>query len=274
MTGTGTQNDPYIVSTWPDFVTAVGTAGAYVEVAPETVWDMNEIAPLGAGTVSINCAEINGNGAVIKAANITSDLLQFGHSCTVRRLNILDFDGKAIVMRVSGGATATLKKCSVTGIFNAVNSSIFYSDSGQIVFTADEPEYPGEKELGSMIDVIVNNGSGLCGAYYGGSALVLRYTNLHYVGNFNAPNGRFHGVSLSDSLITGELNNAEFSSIQRTEINASGTLSSSNAVQTLVNSSKATIASGNFTAVTPEQMTDPAYLQSIGFPIGVVVNGV
>lgn len=273
MTGTGTQNDPYIVSTWPDFVTAVGTAGAYVEVAPETVWDMNEIAPLGAGTVSINCAEINGNGAVIKAANITSDLLQFGHSCTVRRLNILDFDGKAIVMRVSGGATATLKKCSVTGIFNAVNSSVFYSDSGQIVFTADEPEYPGEKELGSMIDIISNNGSGICGAYYAGAALVLQYTNLHYVGDFNGSAYR-HGVSVFDSLITGELNSATFVSIQRTEIDASGTLSSSSAVQTLVNSSKATIASGNFTAVTPEQMTDPAYLQSISFPIGVIVNGV
>ena len=273
MTGTGTQADPYIVDTWPDFVAAVGTTGAYVEVVPGTVWDMNEIAPLGAGTVSINCAEINGNGAVIKAANITSDLLQFGHSCTVRRLNILDFDGKAIVMRVSGGATATLKKCSVTGIFNAVHSSIFYSDSGQIVFTADEPEYPGEKELGSMIDIISNNGSGICGAYYAGTALSLRYTNLHYVGDFNGSAYR-HGVSVSDSLITGELNNAEFVSIRRTEINASGTLSSSSAVQTLVNSSKATIASGDFTAVTPEQMTDPVYLQSIGFPIGVVVNGV
>lgn len=258
------------VSTWPDFVAAVAVTGDTVNIEPGTVWDMNEIAPLGAGTVSINCAEINGNGAVIKAANITSDLLQFGHSCTVRRLNILDFDGKAYVMRVSGGATATLKKCSVTGIFNAANSSIFYSDSGQIVFTADEPEYTGEKELGSMIDIISNNGSGICGAYYAGSVLVLRYTNLHYVGDFNGSAYR-HGVSVYDSLITGELNNAEFVSIQRTEINASGTLSSSSAVQTLVNSSKATIASGDFTAVTPEQMTDPAYLQSIGFPIGVEI---
>lgn len=31
MTGTGTQNDPYIVDNWADFVTAVGTSGAYVE---------------------------------------------------------------------------------------------------------------------------------------------------------------------------------------------------------------------------------------------------
>lgn len=261
------------VSTWADFVTAVAVTGDTVNIEPGTVWNMNEIAPLGAGTVSINCAAINGNGAVIKAANITSDLLQFHKSCTVRRLNVLDFDGKAYVMRVSGGATATLKKCSVTGIFNAVNSSVFYSDSGQIVFTADEPEYSGEKELGSMIDIISNNGSGICGAYYAGAVLVLRYTNLHYVGDFNGSAYR-HGVSVSDSLITGELNNAEFASIQRTEINASGTLSSSSAVQTLVNSSRATIASGDFTAVTPEQMTDPAYLQSIGFPIGVVVNGV
>lgn len=259
------------VSTWPDFVAAVAVTGDTVNIEPGTVWNMNEIAPLGAGTVEINCAAINGNGAVIKAANITSDLLQFLKSCTVRRLNVLDFDGKAFVMRVSGGATATLKKCSVTGIFNAVNSSVFYSDGGQIVFTADEPEYPGEKELGSMIDIISNNGSGICGAYYAGSMLVLRYTNLHYVGVFDGSASPYR-VSVYDSLITGELNNATFNSIQRTVINSSGTLSSGSVVQTLVNSSKATIASGDFTAVTPEQMTDPAYLQSIGFPIGVVVN--
>jgi hypothetical protein len=31
MTGTGTENDPYIVSNWTDFITAVGTANAYIE---------------------------------------------------------------------------------------------------------------------------------------------------------------------------------------------------------------------------------------------------
>ena len=48
MTGTGTQTDPYIVDNWADFVTALGTSGAYVSF-PEVggVLDMNDIAPEG-----------------------------------------------------------------------------------------------------------------------------------------------------------------------------------------------------------------------------------
>ena len=104
MTGTGTQNDPFVISDWADFITAVGTSGAYVEfpkslvrtsdstVDPNKLYtdssgivqtnvqpsdlpnlyentfrlDANDYAPAGlAATIEINCASINGNGATI-----------------------------------------------------------------------------------------------------------------------------------------------------------------------------------------------------------------
>lgn len=81
MTGTGTQADPYIVDTWEDFVTAVGTTGAYVEVAPDTVWDMNNISPEGV-TIDWNCTSLQGNGAVIARPTILEgSILNIGGSC-------------------------------------------------------------------------------------------------------------------------------------------------------------------------------------------------
>lgn len=104
MTGTGTQNDPFVISSWTDFITAVGTSDAYVEfpkslvrtsdsaVDPNKLYtdssgivqtnvqpsdlanlyentfklDANDYAPAGlSATIEINCASINGYGATI-----------------------------------------------------------------------------------------------------------------------------------------------------------------------------------------------------------------
>ena len=66
MTGTGTQTDPYIVSTLADLRTAVGTAGAYVEMDPDAstkILDLNGSAtnPV-TQRLDINCASLAGNG--------------------------------------------------------------------------------------------------------------------------------------------------------------------------------------------------------------------
>lgn len=69
MTGTGTQADPYIVSEYTEFLTAIQTSGVYVKCADNTVWDMNIIDPTGEryhnSDKTINCAELDGNGAIV-----------------------------------------------------------------------------------------------------------------------------------------------------------------------------------------------------------------
>lgn len=67
MTGTGTQADPYIVSTWEDFVTAIGTEQAYVEFPENTIIDMNDIIPEGIGEmIYIKCTQFDAKGGEIK----------------------------------------------------------------------------------------------------------------------------------------------------------------------------------------------------------------
>lgn len=256
------------VSSWADFVSAVAVSGDTVSIAADTVWDMNEISPTGVGGITINCAEIIGNDAVIKAANITSSLFTVNANCQIKRLSILDFDAKAPVIETGNSANVVLKKCALTGMLNKANETFFYCASGSITFTADDPSFAGEDELGCVINV-VDNGAGFAGAYYAGTAVALIYTRLHYVGTkFDGERGRYHGVTLNDSYVTGELGLAEFSAAQRSIINATGTISGNGAAQTLVNTDRATIASGAYIGVTTEELQDTEYLQSVGFPIG------
>lgn len=111
MTGSGTQNDPYVVDNWTDFITAVGTASAYVELkktlvqTSDTVVNLNKIYLDSNGdvktepqnsdlaslyentftldandyaeggltaTITMTCSSLNGNGATIKNLSSTA----------------------------------------------------------------------------------------------------------------------------------------------------------------------------------------------------------
>lgn len=68
MQGTGTQTDPYIPGNWEEFVEAVGTENKYVRL-PEGggQFNMNEIDPVGGFTVNVRCSQIDGNGWIVHA---------------------------------------------------------------------------------------------------------------------------------------------------------------------------------------------------------------
>lgn len=66
MTGTGTQNDPYIVDNTADFLEAVAQPGAYVQLGSDI-----DVAADGyeyIGSVTANSLSINGNGFAIRNA--------------------------------------------------------------------------------------------------------------------------------------------------------------------------------------------------------------
>lgn len=276
-TGTGTQADPYIVDTWEDFVTAVGTAGAYVEVVPETVWEMNKIAPNGVGNINVKCQEANGHGVIIQGANVTgSAFFVFSQVATFRRMNF-----RSIISQgrfCTANQNATFKKISIDGVYNAINECFVYANDGYVSFEADAPEYEGEKELGCGIAIKMNNGSGFGGSYSDGVRVYVESSSVYYEGSrFDSPYGRYHGVGIYDSYITGQLGMANFYTARRSIINASGTIarnsngSDTNITQTIVNADLATISSGPFIAVTDAQLKDASYLSSIGIPIGVEI---
>lgn len=127
-----------IVSTFEEFLTACATSGAEVICPEEAVWDMNQIAPAGAPTVTVACAKIIGNGTTIaKPSIISRPFFYFTSATTVTQLNIADFtaDTAVITGTVSG---AVWKQSEFNGVQNSgamvARSMVFCEDE-----TAETP---------------------------------------------------------------------------------------------------------------------------------------
>lgn len=75
MTGTGTQNDPYIVDNTADFIEAVAQSGVYVQLGSDI-----DVAADGyeyIGTVTVNALSINGGGFAIRNATFQTESFCF-----------------------------------------------------------------------------------------------------------------------------------------------------------------------------------------------------
>ena len=124
-TGTGTQTDPYIVSTLADLRTAAGTAGAYVEMDPDAstkILDLNGSAtnPV-TQRLDINCASLAGNGWRIRNLYFSSPSDHFLVSTTtaVTQVSDLHFDNLVCnngAKSLLSMANTTLTGCSFTGL--------------------------------------------------------------------------------------------------------------------------------------------------------------
>lgn len=130
MQGEGTSNNPFVPNNWPDFVTAIGTSAAFVDlpivlikttdehimsgklyfdsagnriqspVESELsdyyengfVLDANAYAPMGI-RLDFNSVTLNGNGASIINCYVPNDTcgLRFGGNSTIRNINFLNF---------------------------------------------------------------------------------------------------------------------------------------------------------------------------------------
>ena len=154
MTGTGTQNDPFIISDWTDFITAVGTSGAYVEFPKNLVrtadadvdsnklytdvdgivqtnvqpsdlaglyentflLDANDYAPAGVtSTITINCTSLNGNGGYIKnLASNSADIFTTAATPEFSQLAILNINVEDTAF-ITGSSGVHYDKCIFSG---------------------------------------------------------------------------------------------------------------------------------------------------------------
>lgn len=235
MLGTGTQEFPYIPENWDEFVTAVGTAEAYVSLPAEGgKYDMNEIAPEGNFTLNINCAEIQGNEWEIRNAY---NMKVYGNSCDIFNLHFLNFyweKSSENEMIIDG----YFYYCKFSGIVSGYRQSVF--NSGR------------EKRYCSVNVKFI------------GESYNLNYSE----GDFN-----FCNISLNhaDSQIPVMLSvsvHGENSLVNHVS-NGHNNIYLDGRLCVLLSDLGNVIAdsSGNRIDVTDEQLRDAAYLNSIGFPI-------
>lgn len=97
MTGTGTQADPYIPMTLTEFITAVGTAGAYVTLTQDiNAADDPEYSGELTSPININATSVDGAGHFIAGVTVRATrCIYIGVSRYVYNLTIRDFCLKA-----------------------------------------------------------------------------------------------------------------------------------------------------------------------------------
>lgn len=283
MTGTGTQNDPYIVDIWEDFVTAAGTSGAYVKVADDTVWDMNSIAPEGlTQSLQVN-ANVDGNG--VKIVNLHIENLSaviINANGYLENINFTDVFAKAT---------------NGTYYFIGRSRNVKYGEVGRYISITGKFYGYGTSNSNKRIYAIFGNGSDTsfmsCSTnveLYGTAQLckddsnwdynspMLVNCNLKYVrlpisgvyawqNRIVVKNSWVEGSEYTTVCISNSSENSIFN------VSAFGDITGGNSRTCLLwNSDKiesgVSISSG-IKLCSETQLQDAAYLASIGFPIGV-----
>lgn len=268
MTGSGTQADPYILTTWQELIASRGQSTYSVWQGGDL--DFNTIAPNGfTSNVKIYGA-VNFNNATFKNLYIKNGGLYFYNGVgSIQKLNLINcyiipqysaisfgtalnnyVDDVKISMLVSPNADSKtligcdygangylyLRRCAIT--INCITSYIVY-----LSYT-----------LGNFQDCIFNFNIKQSGT------VLSQYQRSNFI------NCKVNGQVLNtsgNSIGLGSNNSATFYNFD------SGTYTASSTVTSVYDSGKCTITGTNVTGCTTAQLGDAEYLRSVGFPIGV-----
>ena len=264
MTGTGTQQNPYIPENWNELKTAAETADVYIRLPESAVWDMNAQHPQDAPGISIRCTEIDGNGSTISKLRKASGVvftMDTSHSVTIKDL---DFEK----MYITGA-----KVFSAIGYYDAASIILDNIGIGGELYDSDfwYSDLRGIKTNGCAIDLELSNSTiddngkelldtkiTLNGTVASGIGTLLLNSSALY-GSISALN--HHGIlNLNGSLSVVDISLQDF-----TQVNYYG--SGTTMLLNISKTGSATIT-GAFVKVAEAHMTDADYINAAGFPCG------
>ncbi|MDE6520289.1 MAG: hypothetical protein K2K91_07530 [Ruminococcus sp.] len=264
MTGTGTETDPYIVSTWEDFKTAMSTSGACIEL--DTDIDMNEVAPEGISKITIANVTLDGKNHIIKNLVANEGFLDYNrNSAYISNLKILNFvnRGTGDFIKLGNSCHIYFKHCIISGI-NASTGKIIHTSVGTY---PSYVHFVATDDGGCMLNINICSG----GFVSGNAKTTDSYIKLSGE-NWSDINTWY----LNNSYVEGKISGSKFENCYNSVIDAecpeNSSFTVSNCSNLLVNTDKFT---GTFSTetgikkVTSEQLVNAEYLESIGFPIGV-----
>lgn len=271
ISGTGTQEDPFIVDTWADFVTAVETADAYVEVDTSTVatWDFAKMVEGGLTTgIEWKAVEVDGNGLTIKGMFGTAQRWfskLSSSSAVVKNLNLLDFVQTSATQSVLYGRTIEYRNCKFSGVVEGDFFSEEYS-GGSVTFTTGSI---GAAEPRGCAFALIFSGEA---RFTYGTWTTVNHCNMNFDGT-SAYTGT-QTLKMYESKISGKMpwgsfkNSGGGQNVIDAEIDTIDTWSNTSGGVTLINTDKLasglTVPSG-FTGVTSTQILDADALKAVGF---------
>lgn len=265
MTGTGTQADPYIVSTWEDFVTAIGTEQAYVEFPENTIIDMNNVVPEGIGEmIYIKCTQFDAKGGEIKNLFFKTGgrfLIQNSNWNTyIKNLKLINMRADDTGFRFF--TYGEMRNCVISGSFGG--EDMFDLSSNRFVLES------------CSVNAQLQSGTKFTTSYWNDErSLNVNNSIINLSGTVRSDGGT---LVLSNSLLQGKIPTNYFYTLYNSLIdcgvpaNTSISGHGTSGDKGYINSSKfeeGVTTSNQYILVTNGQLQDTNYLFDIGFPIGV-----
>lgn len=270
MTGTGTQNDPFLVDNWADFMTIdTNSAEIYVRWADtgNKIIDFNNIQPEGFSETVTFPAHVDFNGWTLKNFHSTASGSSFACSsvpdATVENLILENFYINSQGL-ISGAVL--LKNCIMSGMMQSIGYVNAFSGGGL-------------QRCSLNIKVNAIN----CTFMSGGGYLTPKsqITNSDVILDISCSGSTVSICehSIKNSRISGKIqsnaqkitlgSSSSMSNVFNIEANSPLYYKSSGiSVYNADFAEKSSDSNENFTGVTSEQLKNAEYLYNIGFPIG------
>lgn len=267
------------VNSWAEFVTAVGVAGDTVILPEEATWNMNEVAPLGVSEIiNIRCAVIEARGTRIKNLNITG-YFSIANNVTFNDFFLTDFicsGTRDQLFYLSGNRTVNFNRCAFSGIQSVTAIALIAEGSGGYAyFTQCSINIECAGTSYKLTESAVQTQCKYCrvelhlpNSTYGGvigSSGGLLFDFCEIV--FYIPKApRFRTFSFTGCTVRGNMQIAtEYSDSSSGTWRGNVSVYSTDAFGSGFTPYKPEF----FVGVSEEQLKNPAYLRSVGFPIVV-----
>lgn len=258
------------VSSWSEFLTAAAVAGDTVECPEGAVWDLAEIEPEGHnGTITIN-ANINGNGLTIKnlvqERGIVNSAFYYGQT-VINDMHIINANCVCGSDGFFSGDSITMNGCTISALIHDSGDIFYFGNSRTLYRCAFNIELANATALRFIGS---NANAQYCNAKFSGS----RVTELIFTGA-NYPYGSIDNCYfVFDTPAVQDItaNNVSWSVIRCTGSNVlslSGFTQQHFCLGVTTDFPNASSIGDGIILVSESQLCDAAYLQSIGFPIGV-----
>jgi len=272
ITGSGTRADPYVVTTWDELASKVSETGVYIKIGNDI--DLNNEYPEGLTSgLTVNCAQIDGDGKTVKNLYLQSGALITcsGRNSTWKNAELLYLkigngsDAASITANGSTSGTFTFNHCKLSGRLNGGSGSSkasFLAKSGRIKFYRCSLEMQMTANT-STID--------MSGDWR--NCCTMEYCNVDFSGetdktlNIVLVNSCIKGSLASATLTATRYPDGQVSVYSTLDISAAAYTANSATNMVLANSDKCSSIGQYLTSVTTEQLNDAEYLDSINFEI-------
>lgn len=264
------------VTSWSEFLQAIQVSGDDVHCPENAVWDMNELAPDGfIGTIRFDCANVYGNNCTIKNLKFDGHInfhSGFGEMSDLHWENVIGNSGNnsAFFVRLSSdvqspSGLSQITLCRISGFFtnsantiDPISGFVCHRCGINIESTRSNFNMPAKMQYTNFIAQLPN--ASIIYAYAGTG----RQGFGHYFSNIItvAPNciNDFSTAGADGCVFRG----------RKERLGGFGRPCGSGYMNLYCTTDMDGITNSNgVVGVTEEQLRDAAYLQSIGFPIGV-----